>query len=169
MKRLLILLLALMPIMSWAQKYKPLGPVEVPDNYATNIKIREYEHLFGSTCYEASHSLASRGMNAIMGVPFTYELFIHLGENKIQENVIAKFYVGGEEYSFKPIISSYNILYIELQGSHLKHFAVSGIQKVFIHNYGKEVLTLDYNLIEQELWRRTAEELINAIDKYKVL
>jgi hypothetical protein len=108
-------------------------------------------------------------MNAIMGVPFIYELFLHLGENKIQENVIARFYVGGEEYSFKPVISSYNILYVELQATHLKHFAVSGIQKIFIHDCGKEILTLEYNLIEQELWRRTAEELITAIDKYKVL
>jgi hypothetical protein len=146
-----------------------LDPVEVPNNQATTINVEEKESLMGNTYYSATHSLASRGINATMGVPFTYELFLNLGDKKVPEQVSARFYVGGEQYSFRPIVTSYNILYVDLQGSHLKHFAVSGIQKIVFHKYGDVIHTQEFNAVEQELWRRTAEELISAIDKFKVL
>ena len=85
---------------------------------------------------------------------------------------MARFYVGGVQYSFIPYISELSndcILNVDISGTHLKHFAVSGIQKIFVHDCGDEIITLEFNEVEQELWRRAAEELIKAIDKYKVL
>ena len=161
-----------MPIMATAQNYKPLEPVDVPDNYATTIRVEEKENILGKTYYSSSFALGSKAITATMGVPFEYSLLVHLDKTKIPENKMARRYVGGVQYSFTPYISEFSndcILNVDISGSHLKHFAISGIQKIFIHDCGDEILTIEFNLVEQELWRRTAEELISAIDKYKVL
>lgn len=159
-------------MMATAQNYKPLEPVDAPDNYATKIKVEEKENILGKTYYSSSFALGSKAITATMGVPFEYSLIVHFDKIKIPENKRARFYVGGVQYSFTPYISELSndcILNVDISGTHLKHFAVSGIQKIFVHDCGDEIITLEFNEVEQELWRRAAEELIKAIDKYKVL
>ena len=170
MKRLLILLLALMPVMVSAQKYKPLDPVEVPDEIWCRLQVDEREFPGGGTYYMSGHSLYTRTITAYMGVPFTYSLALQIRQPEIPIGITAKFFIGGEEYSFPvDFVSDDKRVYVDIMGAHVKHIAVSGIQKIVFHKYGDIVHTQEFSLVEQEMWRRTSEELMKAIDKYKVL
>ncbi|MBO7323461.1 MAG: hypothetical protein J6U51_07760 [Bacteroidales bacterium] len=171
MKRIFILFLALMPMMATAQNYKPLIPVDVPNQLGNIIKVQELTRtLSGATYYFSSHRVGTRGMTAEMGVPFVYDMNTQIKANGIEQGVTAKMFVGGEEYSMTVYwVSDKGDVYWDIMGTHIKHIAVSGIQKIVFHKYGNVFATQEYDAVEQELWRRTAEELIKAIDKYKVL
>lgn len=174
MKRIIILLLALMPFIAQAQNYKPLPPVDVPDFPTNNININEREGLTGQTLYTASHFLAKRAFNLTLEYPPTIDMSLHI-DTQINKDCLAKLYIGGANYLLwhiyifeSELFNDYTI-YIDIQKDHLKHIAVSGLQGITFLLNGDVVHTEEYNDIEQELWRRTAEELIRAVDKFKIL
>lgn len=167
MKRIIILLLALIPVITWAQDFKPLEAVEVPDFPTNKISVDENEYMDGSTYYNASHMLARRGMTASLGVPALFDIYME--KLDIPEHTTAKVSIGGEEYFLSASIVNNHAIYIRIKGLHIKHIAVSGLQSiVFIHN-GDIVHTQDFGKVEQELWRRTAEELAKTVEKFKIL
>lgn len=167
MKRILILLLALMPFVAGAQDFKPLESVKVPDVPTNAIRITEGS--FPSPDYSISHILGARGMNVYLGVPPQYELFLRVDGTAIQKGISARMYIGGEEYWLATSFVSGNSVYINIQGDHIKHIAVSGIQSIVFANNGDTIYSTSFNPIEQELWRRNAEELINTISKFNIL
>jgi hypothetical protein len=167
MKRILILLLALMPAMVGAQDFKPLESVEVPDFPTNEIRITESEYLGGGTYYTASYMLARRGMTASLGVPALFDIYMERLD--IPEQTTAKVSIGGEEYFLSASLINNNSVYIDIKGLHVKHIAVSGVQSMVFLNNGDIVHTQDFNDIEQELWRRTADELAKTVDKFGIL
>ena len=166
MKRILILLLALMPVMVGAQDFKPLESVEVPDFPTNQIKITEGS--FPSPDYSATYMLRARGMNVYLGVPPHYELFLRIDGISIPKGINAKLSMGGEEYWLATSFVSGNSVYIDIQGDHIKHIAVSGLQSIAFTNNGDMIHLQAFNDIEQELWRRTAENLAKTIDKFGI-
>ena len=166
MKKILILLLALMPVIATAQQYKPLEPVEVPETYSTKIRVSQNELLSGEKYYSASHFLGQRGMTADFDVPADCDLTLVI-EAEIKVGMTAVLSVGGRKYY--PSVSyvaetsfeGFNV-YINLHQEHLKHIAVSGLQSITFRNNGDLVHEEQFNAIEQELWRRTADELGRA-------
>lgn len=171
MKRIFILLLALLPMMASAQNFIPLESVTVPNELGNIIRVQELTRtLSGATYYFSSHRLGTRGMTAEMGVPFVYDMNTQIKANGIEQGITAKMFVGDKEYSMVVYwVSDKGDVYWDIVGEHIKHIAVSGVQKIVFHKYGNILATQEYDAVEQELWRRTAEELIKAIDKYKVL
>lgn len=164
MKRILILLLALMPFKALGQNYKPLKQVDVPNTPATVVRVEETSYR-----YTSSHIFGHRSINAYMGVPFEYDIQINIKDVIIPKDITANFHIGGQVYNLTVFFSELNYVSMSLLGDHIKHIAVSGIQKIVFHKYGDVIHTQEFNAVEQELWRRTAEELISAIDKFKVL
>ena len=151
MKRLLILLLALMPFLASAQNYKQLGPVDVPDNYATKIDTKESK--FPVQTYTISHMLASRGISVAVDVPPTYDFFIKTSSS-VPAGTKAILHVGGVEYPLTAYYEAYGTVYIELELKHITHISFSGVQSIQFGNGVNET----FNDIQQELWRRTAEK-----------
>lgn len=174
MKRIIILLLALMPFIAQAQDYKPLPPVDVPDFPTNNIEISEREFITGGTYYSASHCLATRSINLTLEYPPQIDIAFHL-DNAPEQKCLAKLHIGGVNYLMWDISilnDEYNggkRVYIDIQKDHLKHIAVSGFQGVTFMYNGEALHEVKHNDIEQELWRRTAEELIRAVDKFKII
>ena len=174
MKRIFILLLALMPFIAQAQNYKPLEPVDVPDFPTNNIDILEREFLTGGTYYTASHCLATRSINLTLEYPPEIDIAIHL-DSAPEQKFLAKLHIGGVNYLMWNVMvfdDEYNggkRVYIDIQKDHLKHIAVSGLQGITFMYNGEVLQEITYNDIEQELWRRTAEELIRAVDKFKII
>lgn len=170
---MLAVLLAFSFVMK-AQDYKPLEKVEVPDFPANEVRFEQKEHLWGGTYYRAYHMLVSRYITAELGVPPIFELSYHEGYN-IKEGMIGVFSIGGVNYNI-PVsfvsdeggINRYR-LFFEIKADHIKHIAVSGLQKIEYLQGGKNIHNKEFNMIEQELWRRTAEELIKGVDKFKIL
>ena len=171
MKRFFILLLALLPIMATAQGYIPLESVEVPNQLGNIVKVLELQRtLSGATYYSSTYRVGTRGMTAELGVPFVYDMHTQVKADNLEQEITAKMFIGGKEYSMVVYwVSNQGDVYWDIVGEHIKHIAVSGVQKILFHKYGKILATQEYDAVEQELWRRTAEELIKAIDKYKVL
>lgn len=167
MKRIIILLLALIPVMAWAQNFKPLESVEVPDFPTNNIIVDEKEYMDGSTYYSASHMFARRGMTASLGVPAFFDIYME--KLSIPEHTTAKASIGGEEYFLSASIVNDYAIYIGIKGLHIKHIAVSGLQSIVFISNGDIVHTEEFGKVEQELWRRTAEELANTVEKFGIL
>lgn len=153
-------------ISAHAQTYKPLEPVEVPDTYSTIVNVERNEMLSGEKYYSASHLLGIRRMTADLDVPANCDLALDIDAD-IKVGMTAVLSVGGENYylsvSFVSARSNEkNSIHIDLLEDHLKHIAVSGLQSITFRNNGDVVHDKQFNAIEQELWRRTAEELGRA-------
>ncbi|MBR6732165.1 MAG: hypothetical protein IKL91_05575 [Bacteroidales bacterium] len=169
MKRIIILLLASMPVITWAQDFKPLEAVEVPDFPTNNITVDENEYMGGGTYYTAHHLLAQRSMNAYLGVPASFDISYKVKNVTIPERTTAKLLVGGEEYYMRVDFVYNGSVSIPINGQHIKHIAVSGLQGIVYIDNGDIIYKQDFNAIEQELWRRTADELIKTVEKFKIL
>lgn len=169
MRYFLIITLALVGWSAMAQNYKPLEPVEVPDFPTNTIRVDENTHPHGGTYYTASHGLYSRGMTAELGVPPLFDIFVEVKDCDIPSNAGVKLYIGSEEYWKSVQFVSNGKVYIDLLGAHIKHIATSGLQRIVFHKNGDIIHTQEYNPIEQELWRRNAEELCRTIEKFNIL
>lgn len=167
MKRLFTIAACLMCLVSaQAQNYKPLDPVEVPDTYSTRITVEKKEMLSGDKYYMSSHLLGQRRMTADLAVPANCDLSL-IVDAEIKEGMTAIISVGGIHYylsvSFVYKASFGGIdAYAGLHQDHLKHIAVSGLQSITFRDNNGLVHEEQFNAIEQELWRRTAEELGKA-------
>ena len=167
MKRILILLLALMPVIVSAQNFKPLESIEVPDFPTNEVRVSENQYMDGSTYYNAFHQLAMRGMTASLGVPAMFDIYME--KINIPERCTAKMAIGGEEYFLPASLINNHAVYIDLKGLHVKHIAGSGLQSIIFLKNGEIVHTQKFNDIEQELWRRTADELAKTVEKFGIL
>lgn len=167
MRNLLTIAACLMCWMSaQAQTYKPLEPVEVPDTYSTTIRVSQNELLSGEKYYSASHFLGQRRMTADLDVPADCDLALDIDAD-MKVGMTAVLSVGGKNYYLSVSYvaeSSYGgqNVYVNLHQDHLKHIAVSGLQSITFRKNGDIVHEEQFNAIEQELWRRTAEELGKA-------
>lgn len=162
-----------------AQDYKPLEKVEVPDYPANEVRFEQKEHLWGGIYFQAYHKLLSRYIQIQLEVPPIIELCYY--ENiEIKEGMTGVFSIGGENY-YIPVFfvtdmsdygstryDKYNVTF-EMKADHIKHIAVSGLQKIEYLQNGKNVHNKEFNLKEQELWRRTAEKLIKGVAKLNIL
>lgn len=162
MRKILILLLALMPVMTTAQNYKPLEKVEVPDQWANKINISKQESFFSGTYYIASHHIGQRYMTANLKTPAYCTLAVLREDSPVTQGTTACFSVGGTKYYLKVALVSDKSICFDLQEDHIRHIAVSGIQSISYMKNGEAIQYDEYNPIEQELWRRTAEELGKA-------
>lgn len=164
MRRLLTIAACLMCLVSaQAQSYKPLEKVEVPDEWANKVYISKQESFFSGTYYIASHHIGQRQMTANLKTPAYCTLALREGEcRSITQGMAACFSVGGTKYYLKVALVSDKSICFDLQEDHIRHIAVSGIQSITYMNKGETIHAEEYNLIEQELWRRTAEELGKA-------
>lgn len=153
-----------------AQDYKPLEKVEVPDYPTNKITISENTSLAtGHTYYTAQHSLFTRTISAELGVPLICDLSIKITEAEIPQGTTIKTSIGEENYYFTAGFVYEEKIYADIDKEHIKHIAVSGIQSMTFILNGQVILVKNFNAIEQELWRRTAEELCKTLDKFKVL
>lgn len=168
MKKLLIIFLALIPVAAFGQDFKPLAPVDVPDFPGNVIQVTEREHLHGGTYYTAFHALGYRSISASLGVPAAFDIICRLPDASIPAHATVKLLIGGEEYT-KQADYYEESAYISINGIHVKHIAVSGLQGLTFLDNGDIIHKQDFNAIEQELWRRTAEELIKTVEKFGIL
>ena len=163
MKRLLTIAACLTCLVSaQAQSYKPLEKVEVPDEWANKVYISKQESFFSGTYYIASHHIGQRYMTANLKTPAYCTLAVLREDSPVTQSVTACFSVGGTRYYLKVALVSDKSICFDLQEDHIRHIAVSGIQSITYMNNGEPIHAEEYNLIEQELWRRTAEELGKA-------
>ena len=174
MKRILILLLALMPFIAQAQNYKPLPPVDVPDVITNIVHISDHVDQSGKTTYVGSHCLVKRSICLTLEYP--PEIYIALLlDSAPSGRTLAKLHIGGDGLLmwnvaiFDDFAHEGKRVLIDIQKDHLKHIAVSGLQGITFMYNGEVLQEVTYNDIEQELWRRTAEELIRAVDKFKII
>ena len=162
MKRLLTIVACLMCWMSaHAQNYEPLEPVEVPDTYSTRITVEKKEMLSGKKYYMASHLLGERYMTADLAVPAKCDIAFKVEAN-IKEGMTAVLSVGGTNYYLRVSFAMGGNIYVDILQDQLKHIAVSGLQSITFRDNNGLVHEKQFNAIEQELWRRTAEELGKA-------
>lgn len=163
MRRLLTIAACLMCWMSaQAQSYKPLEKVEVPDEWANKVYISKQESFFSGTYYMASHHIGQRYMTANLKTPAYCTLAVLREDSTVTQGVTACFSVGGTKYYLKVALVSDKSICFDLLEDHIRHIAVSGIQSILYMKNGEAIQYDEYNLIEQELWRRTAEELGKA-------
>lgn len=176
MKRTSILLLAIIcSITALAQDHIKLEPIEIPDTYSNVVHFRVNESLTGSSFYvKAFHALGTRGINADYYdfnnyVPaYSLSLLLNKGGEAVKEKMVAKLSIGGQEYlKYVSFISSEGAdtfgatvdVYIDILDYHVKLMATCGLQSITFTKNGDIVHTENFNPIEQELWRRTAERL----------
>ena len=148
--------------MTTAQNYKPLEKVEVPDQWANKINISKQESFFSGTYYMASHHIGQRYMTANLKTPAYCTLAVLREDSPVTQGMTACFSVGGTKYYLKVALVSDKSICFDLQEDHIRHIAVSGIQSISYMKNGEAIQYDEYNPIEQELWRRTAEELGKA-------
>ena len=146
---------------SHAQKYKPLETVEVPSNYYTEIRINQMSYMTGETYYMVSHRLGTRYMTADFAVPANCSMTMQLLPG-ITQGMDAVLSVGGVNYYLSVTFVIDETFYIDLMEDHIRHIAVSGLQSITFLDYGSTVNVIEFHVSEQELWRRTAEELGKA-------
>ena len=156
MKRILILLLALMPVMVSAQGYKNLPKIEVPDYPANEIRVSK--NRINTDSWNVSFALASKGMGVNFDLPFTYDMYFKT-DKTMMVGTSAVLLVGGEEYPLSVTYASGQSTYIDITLKHITHISFSGLQGVIFKN-SSGIITHEkkFNEIEQELWRRTAEQ-----------
>lgn len=168
MKRLLTIAALLVCISANAQKYKPLAPVEVHDTYSTKIYLDRNVAILGDVYYSAYHLIGARRMTVDLCVPANCDLAI---AEKWPSNIVvgntAKISVGGVDYYLEvTYLGNDNhgekLLYIDLKEDHVRHIAVSGLQSITFLDWGELLYEITFSPIEQELWRRTAEEVGKA-------
>lgn len=165
-----IILLALFCLSAEAQNYKPLETVDVPDYPTNEIRIQENKRPWGGTYYTASHMLHIRRIEAELGVPPVFDLWTD-NKGNLTGSCTAKMSIGGEDYFLYVdfIATENNSICINLKGQHIKHIAVSGLQSITFVKNGDFISIHEFNPIEQELWRRTAEALMGAVEKFNIL
>lgn len=144
-----------------AQPYKPLKPVEIEENYVTKVKVTRCTSLSGEVYYMASHYMVQRYMTADLDVPANCSMIMPLVSN-ITEGMLAKLSVGGIDYYLTVDYISDDRFFIDLMQDHIRHIAVSGLQSITFLDYGSVVNVIEFHISEQELWRRTAEQLGKA-------
>lgn len=169
MKRIILMAIAaLFCVAAAAQDYKPLEPVDLGDNILRQTHFSKRELAKGFPTFSVSHLLATRGMNA-QPADKAFDMWIEKENAEIAEGCFAKLKVGGVTHQLRVdyVAGDGKSMYINLYERHLKHIAVSGIQSIsFVSNKtGKEIVNQEFNLIEQELWRRTAAELLDNLKK----
>lgn len=171
MKRyFLIAFFALFCLSAEAQNYKPLEAVDVPDYPTNEIRIQENKRPWGGTYYTASHMLHARRIEAELGVPPVFDMWLD-NKSNLTGSCTAKMSIGGEDYFLYVdyISTDGKSISINLKGAHIKHIAVSGLQSITYLKNGDFISIHEFNPIEQELWRRTAEGLADAVEKFKIL
>lgn len=168
-KGLISAALMLISAMSFAQNYKPLKQIEVPENLINAITVSEREYITGGTYYTSSFHLHQRGITAELGVPAKFDFFIIERNLKIPEKAKALVCIGDEIYYMNADFVIEDTIYIELAKDHVRHIAVSGMQYIEFKQNGELLHRLDFNEIEQELWRRAAVELKNTVEIFKIL
>lgn len=169
MKRIILMAIAsLLCVISAAQDYKPLDPVDLGDDPLRQTHFSKSEHSAGFPNFSVTHLLATRGINA-QAADKTFDMFLERENTEIGIGTFAKLKVGGVTYLLRVdyIGITGKQQYINLFERHIKHIAISGIQSIcFVSNKtNKEIATQEFNLIEQELWRRTAAELQDKLKK----
>lgn len=169
MKRLLTIAALLVCISASAQNYKPLEPVDVNTTHSTTIHIKRNTSLLGNVYYWACHYIGARSMTADLAVPANCDLAIsEKWPSNIAVGNTAKLSVGGVDYYLEvAYLGTENnwgekALYIDLKEDHVRHIAVSGLQSITFLDWGEFLHEITFSPIEQELWRRTAEEVGKA-------
>lgn len=173
MKRLLTLAALLLCMSATAQTYKsknyvPLEPVDVPDIYSTTIHVKRNTRLSGDVYYWAAHYLGARSMSVDLSVPANCDIAIsEEWPSNIAVRNTAKLSVGGVAYFLEvSYLESDNnkerMLFIDLLEDHVRHISISGLQSITFLDWGEVLYEVTYNPVEQELWRRTAEEVGKA-------
>ena len=100
-------------------------------------------------------------MTADLDVPANCSMIMPLVSN-ITEGMLAKLSVGGIDYYLTVDYISDDRFFIDLMQDHIRHIAVSGLQSITFLDYGSVVNVIEFHISEQELWRRTAEQLGKA-------
>ena len=174
MKRLLTIAALLVCLSANAQtykspSYKPLEPVDVPVTSATAIEIYDFPGYDGTKMYFADHDHSSKSMMVDLSVPANCNLsFWEKGLENIAVGNTAKLSIGGVQYYLKVSfisdekVSDETQYIIDLKEDHVRHIAVSGLQSITFMDWGEVLYEITYNPVEQELWRRTAEEVGKA-------
>lgn len=171
MKRILLIFALLAASLSaMAQNYKPLEPVELSDSFAHQIRVNKNSYMSGDIYYTASHYLTMRSISADIN-PVSFNLHIKEKDISIPVRTMAVLAIGGESYTKMVdfVSENDNSIYIDIVGEHVKHIAVSGLQSITFKREGEVIATMNFSKVEQELWRRTAEELIKEIKIYHIL
>lgn len=159
MKRIIILLLALMPIVASAQDYKKLDSIEVPDYPGNEIYISKSTTL--PAMHTAAYALATKGINATIAPEnIEYDFYFRIDDAIDYKGMTARLWIGGETYYKTVFYANENSVYIDLTSENIEHIAVSGLQGVDFLS-GAYSSKHQFNDIEQELWRRTAEAITN--------
>lgn len=158
---------ALICVAAFSQDYKPLEPVEVGDYPTTRVRFDCHQYATGHPYYTASHSIHTRGISADT-INDDYSIFLRVDQD-IEQYTIAKINVGGRTYTMRVDFVANEQIYFNIQKEHIKHIAISGIQSIrYLDKRTYETIyTQEFNLIEQELWRRTADKLKTQLEEWK--
>lgn len=141
------------------QEYKPLGKVDIPDHPATMIRLSK--GASGNT-FSVGHCLNTRGISVDIGVPCLVDIFLK-PEFPVPAGTITMCRIGGKAYPFSCYYATADRIYIEVLPEHIKHISVSGIQGIEYIFKDDSRKNTEFNMIEQELWRRTAEKVYDII------
>ena len=161
MRRLLTIAACLMCWMSaQAQNYKPLEKVKVPADAVQIVKPRTLNPR--QNYYMAAHNNGENVMTADFSVPAECQIIFGYNSAIDSDCTIACLQVGGVKYYPQVIFTGPVGRVILISQDHLKHIAVSGLQSITYMKEGEAMYTDNYDLVGQELWRRTAEELGKA-------
>lgn len=161
MRRLLTIAACLMCwISAHAQTYKPLGKVKVPQGEQVQI-IKPRTLNANQDYYMAAHKDGKNVMTADLSVPAECKIILDYDSRIDSDCNTARLQVGGVNYYVK-IVFVFTGRVIYIQQDHLKHIAVSGLQSITYMKDGEVRYTEQFDIVGQELWRRTAEELGKA-------
>jgi hypothetical protein len=152
-----------------AQEFKVLEMVDVPDVPSNKVIVEQKTNILTQKpYYTASHMLNQRGISVDTYPSLCFELFMNTSFD-VPKGCYAKLNIGGTEYMTivfhvnKDAILSETQVYIDIAPEQIKYIATGGIQSIEYRNRVKAIYTEEFNMIEQELWRRTAYELMKKL------
>lgn len=178
MKRFITLLCSLICIQGYAQ-HMPLKPIEVPDFPTNKVYVDARNNITNTiNTYAASSLLGKLRVSHEIGLKYPYEdyflwsISIDINNNErnqiisnaktlqLSENFITGesglfLEIGGERYRIFTWCIINNSLMIDTSSIAIEHISISGLQKVY---YCTEK-AIEFNELEQELWRRCAKEV----------
>lgn len=169
---MLAVLLAVSFVMK-AQDYKPLEKVDVPDFPSNEVIFKETMNIKGIVAYTASHCLTTRSISTEITIgkgSFNDLSFVINEAVNIPNESTALLMVGGKSYkNLVYHVSNNKTPYIELSAEQIKHISISGLQSTEFYYNNKAIYKRDFNKIEQELWRKTAQQIYKALDVWSIV
>lgn len=180
MKKVILILSFIISLNLHAQ-HTPLKHVDVPDTYATQIKV-DYSHNFTNTIEicTASFSLASKKIYHEKGIKhpdldynswciylrLDSEASIQLTDKAKMQEGFGNLSIGASKMTLIIGESQYSIntwyyagdnkqLMIDINKNITEHISISGFQGLYVNEH----LIKKFDDVDQELWRRAAKEV----------